>query len=53
MQCPAFPTTTIGSFPQTTQIRAMRLLYKQGKISAQEYESLVDRQIAYAVGVQV
>jgi len=35
---PAFPTTTIGSFPQTADIRAARADYKQGRISAAEYQ---------------
>ena len=36
---PLLPTTTIGSFPQTSEIRALRLGYKKGEISKAEYES--------------
>lgn len=34
---PLFPTTTIGSFPQTTDIRATRLALRKGEISNEEY----------------
>lgn len=35
---PPLPTTTIGSFPQTSEIRALRLGYKKGGISKSQYE---------------
>lgn len=35
---PILPTTTIGSFPQTAQIRKLRLEYKKGEVSKAEYE---------------
>ena len=35
---PLFPTTTIGSFPQTAQIRALRRDFKNGAITRQAYE---------------
>ena len=47
-----FPTTTIGSFPQTPEIRRARLLFKQGKISAEEYSERMAAFIGHAVGVQ-
>lgn len=34
---PLFPTTTIGSFPQTQQIRQSRRLFKQGELSEAQY----------------
>lgn len=34
---PLFPTTTIGSFPQTPDVRANRAAYRQGRISGDEY----------------
>ena len=36
LNLPAFPTTTIGSFPQTASIRLARQSYKQGKLSTSE-----------------
>ncbi|MEG6658583.1 5-methyltetrahydropteroyltriglutamate--homocysteine S-methyltransferase, partial [Pseudomonas aeruginosa] len=37
LDLPAFPTTTIGSFPQTSSIRLARQSFKQGKLSEAEY----------------
>lgn len=50
--CPLLPTTTIGSFPQTPQIRALRNQLKTGKITQAFYEAQIDAQIAYNIGVQ-
>ncbi|KAL7581061.1 hypothetical protein ACA910_005864 [Epithemia clementina (nom. ined.)] len=49
---PLLPTTTIGSFPQTKEIRYLRSQKKKGTISEEEYNAAIDRQIAYAIGVQ-
>jgi 5-methyltetrahydropteroyltriglutamate--homocysteine methyltransferase len=37
LKLPEFPTTTIGSFPQTKEVRSMRAKWKKGSISDQEY----------------
>jgi 5-methyltetrahydropteroyltriglutamate--homocysteine methyltransferase len=47
-----FPTTTIGSFPQTPAIRRARLQYKKGIISEAEYSEKMAVEIGFAVGVQ-
>ena len=52
LNLPAFPTTTIGSFPQTTSIRLARQSYKQGKLSASEYTDAMHSEIRNAVQVQ-
>ena len=52
LNLPAWPTTTIGSFPQTTQIRALRQEHRQGRLSAQDYETALQQEIAYAVREQ-
>jgi len=49
---PAFPTTTIGSFPQTSEVRQHRARFRRGEITTAEYEAGVDAFIAYTVGVQ-
>ena len=49
---PAFPTTTIGSFPQTAEIRAARADYKQGKLGAAEYQAAMRAEIQRAVTKQ-
>ncbi|MGC9467651.1 MAG: 5-methyltetrahydropteroyltriglutamate--homocysteine S-methyltransferase [Anaerolineae bacterium] len=49
---PLFPTTTIGSFPQTPEVRRHRARFRRGEITAADYEMGIDAFIAYAVGVQ-
>jgi len=39
LNLPLLPTTTIGSFPQTAEIRKIRKLYKKGELSQQQYKS--------------
>lgn len=46
---PLFPTTTIGSFPQTSEIRVLRSKYKKGGISQQEYDLKIGHAIEKAV----
>jgi len=48
-QLPDFPTTTIGSFPQTPAIRAARASFKRGELSLTEYEASMRAEIAHAV----
>ncbi|HEV4496361.1 TPA: 5-methyltetrahydropteroyltriglutamate--homocysteine S-methyltransferase [Streptococcus pneumoniae] len=38
---PALPTTTIGSFPQTKEVRAKRLAYRKGELSQKEYDAFL------------
>lgn len=52
LQLPAFPTTTIGSFPQTASIRLARQSFKAGKLSAAEYTEAMHSEIRNAVKVQ-
>ena len=49
---PAFPTTTIGSFPQTADIRSARARFKKGDISAADYAAAMQREIGIAVEKQ-
>jgi len=46
---PDFPTTTIGSFPQTATIRAARAAFKRGELNAGDYEAKMREEIADAV----
>lgn len=46
---PEFPTTTIGSFPQTKEVKANRSAYRQGKISEEEYKAFNKKKIAECV----
>lgn len=49
---PLFPTTTIGSFPQTKEIRVARQKFGKGDISAAEYESFIEKEIELVVREQ-
>jgi 5-methyltetrahydropteroyltriglutamate--homocysteine methyltransferase len=49
---PLFPTTTIGSFPQTADIRKTRLAFKKREISATDYETKMKADIEQAVHEQ-
>lgn len=49
---PLFPTTTIGSFPQTSDIRANRTAFRKGNISKEEYIAFNKEKIAECVALQ-
>ncbi|MEH0874488.1 5-methyltetrahydropteroyltriglutamate--homocysteine S-methyltransferase [Pectobacterium cacticida] len=46
---PAWPTTTIGSFPQTPEIRGLRLDFKQGRLDGNHYRTGIAEHIKQAV----
>src|SRR5690606_7766085 len=52
LQLPKFPTTTIGSFPQTAEIRQVRRRFKAGEIDANAYEAAMRGEIARCVEEQ-
>ena len=52
LKLPAFPTTTIGSFPQTAEIRKARRNYKNGELKQHEYINLMQQEISYAIKEQ-
>ncbi|HYQ40156.1 MAG TPA: 5-methyltetrahydropteroyltriglutamate--homocysteine S-methyltransferase, partial [Pseudomonas sp.] len=52
LDLPAFPTTTIGSFPQTPAIRLARQAYRQGRLGEAEYAAAMQAEIRNAVAVQ-
>ena len=49
---PLFPTTTIGSFPQTADVKSARNSFRKGELSAEDYEKFVERKIAECVALQ-
>lgn len=49
---PEFPTTTIGSFPQTKDVKANRAAFRKGEISRQEYVDFNKKKIAECVAWQ-
>lgn len=52
LKLPAFPTTTIGSFPQTTKIREIRRDHKLGKIDEKNYRHQIRAEIALVIKKQ-
>ncbi len=52
LNLPLLPTTTIGSFPQTHEIRAARAAHKGGRISAAEYRDAMRKEIRQAIEKQ-
>ena len=52
LQLPNYPTTTIGSFPQTAAIRQARKGYKHGALDASAYEAAMQAEIARCVREQ-
>ncbi|WP_280540837.1 5-methyltetrahydropteroyltriglutamate--homocysteine S-methyltransferase [Chromohalobacter sp. 11-W] len=49
LDLPLFPTTTIGSFPQTQDIRAARRAFKNGELGRDAYEARMREEIVHAV----
>ena len=41
---PLFPTTTIGSFPQTTEVRSLRARFKKGELTQAQYDQLIEKE---------
>lgn len=52
LKLPLFPTTTIGSFPQTEDIRKLRADFKKGIITPAEYETSIRKAIQESVALQ-
>lgn len=49
---PILPTTTIGSFPQTAEVRVNRSAFRKGEISEEQYEKFNKEKIAECVALQ-
>ncbi|MFN5539569.1 MAG: 5-methyltetrahydropteroyltriglutamate--homocysteine S-methyltransferase [Candidatus Melainabacteria bacterium] len=52
LKLPLFPTTTIGSFPQTAEVRSARAKFKKGEISPSEYDTFIRKGITEAIKLQ-
>ncbi|MGK5076362.1 5-methyltetrahydropteroyltriglutamate--homocysteine S-methyltransferase [Janthinobacterium sp. ZB1P44] len=52
LQLPLYPTTTIGSFPQTAEIRQARSTLRNGQLDAASYKKLMQAEIAHCVQEQ-
>lgn len=49
LKLPSFPTTTIGSFPQTDDIRQLRARYKKGALTTEQYERAIEEATIEAI----
>jgi 5-methyltetrahydropteroyltriglutamate--homocysteine methyltransferase len=49
LRLPDLPTTTIGSFPQTEEVRAMRAHYRKGKLTQADYEAFLEKETARVI----
>jgi 5-methyltetrahydropteroyltriglutamate--homocysteine methyltransferase len=52
LSLPLLPTTTIGSFPQTGDVRVARAAYKSGKLETTEYEAFLQQEIERTIRFQ-
>ncbi len=52
LNLPLFPTTTIGSFPQTKEVRQVRAQFRAGKLSPADYEAFLKQATAEAIRIQ-
>lgn len=52
LNLPLFPTTTIGSFPQTKEIRVQRNKFTKGEITEEEYNKFIEKEIQEVVKFQ-
>jgi len=52
LELPRYPTTTIGSFPQTSEVRAARRKLNDNQLSADEYEQFIEAQIGRTIKLQ-
>jgi 5-methyltetrahydropteroyltriglutamate--homocysteine methyltransferase len=51
-QVPLFPTTTIGSFPQSTEVRKARQQWRKNELSNEQYSSFIRDQIDSWINIQ-
>ncbi|KAG5967321.1 homocysteine methyltransferase Met26 [Claviceps arundinis] len=52
LNLPLFPTTTIGSFPQTSEIRVQRNKFTKGEITEEQYDKFIEEEIKQNVKIQ-
>jgi len=52
LRLPSFPTTTVGSFPQTKEVRAIRAKLKKGEINQFQYDEFIKKETERCVRFQ-
>lgn len=53
LKLPPLPTTTIGSFPQTAEVRHARAEFKAGRLTQAEYDTFLERETKSCVQYQI
>jgi 5-methyltetrahydropteroyltriglutamate--homocysteine methyltransferase len=53
LKLPPLPTTTIGSFPQTAEVRKARADFKAGKINEAEYDAFLEKETKDCIQYQI
>jgi 5-methyltetrahydropteroyltriglutamate--homocysteine methyltransferase len=52
LRIPLYPTTTIGSFPQTQKVRAARAEFRKGALTKAQYEQFLDEEMERTIRLQ-
>jgi 5-methyltetrahydropteroyltriglutamate--homocysteine methyltransferase len=52
LNLPLFPTTTIGSFPQTAEVRSWKAKFKKGELTAEQYNALIEKETEATIRFQ-
>lgn len=52
LQLPLFPTTTIGSFPQSDEVKQKRSAWRKGNLTNEEYNAFLEQETARWVAIQ-
>jgi 5-methyltetrahydropteroyltriglutamate--homocysteine methyltransferase len=52
LKLPLFPTTTIGSFPQTAEVRSWRAKFKKAELSLTDYDKLLKKETEETIRFQ-
>jgi 5-methyltetrahydropteroyltriglutamate--homocysteine methyltransferase len=52
LDLPLFPTTTIGSFPQTAEVRSWRAKFKKGELTIEQYNDLIEKETEATIRFQ-
>ncbi len=52
LNLPLYPTTTIGSFPQTKEVRSWRAKFKKGELTQDQYDNLIKNEISETITFQ-
>lgn len=52
LQLPLFPTTTIGSFPQTAEVRSWRAQFRNGNLTQKQYDELIRKETEETIRFQ-